>query len=71
MSSVNVNNSIKKVFNKDSFELVEKMQEHFGDEIAQTFTGALLLENNKQAYVDEIARIDKEKAEAEKAAKKK
>ena len=60
-TGVNImNNTIRKVFSKDSLEVAEKVQAHFGHEIDDNFTGELNLENNKQKYLDEIDRREKE-----------
>ena len=60
-NNMNINSSIRKVFieeDKAVFDLVEKMQKVFGGEIAENFTGAMILRDNKKQYTDEIKRLD-------------
>ena len=59
-----VNETIRKVFKGEEFELVEKMQENFGDEIAENFTGEILLRRDKAKYIAEIDKRDKAAAKA-------
>ena len=59
-----MNPTIRTVFAADSLELAEKVNQHFGNEIANTFTGELILRANKDAYVKEIARREDEQAQA-------
>lgn len=60
-NNMNINSSIRTVFveeDKADFDLVEKMQKVFGGEIAENFTGAMILRDNKDKYTDEIKRLD-------------
>ena len=60
-NNMNINSSIRTVFveeDKATFDLVEKMQKVFGGEIAENFTGAMILRNNKEEYLAEIKRLD-------------
>jgi hypothetical protein len=63
-----INSTIRKVFveeEKAEFSLVEKMEENFGTEIEENFTGYLILKANKKKYIDEITRREEEKKEEE------
>jgi hypothetical protein len=60
-NNMNINSSIRTVLveeNKETFETVEKFQKVFGAEIAENFTGAMILRKNIKAYNDEIKRLD-------------
>ena len=60
-NNMNINSSIRTVFaeeDKAPFDLVEKMQNVFGGEIKEDFTGAMILRNNKEEYLAEIKRLD-------------
>lgn len=58
--AMNINETIRKVFKGESFELVEAMQENFGNEIAATFTGEIGLIRDKKKYIAEIERLEEE-----------
>jgi hypothetical protein len=65
-NNMNINSSIRTVLveeNKETFETVEKFQKVFGAEIAENFTGAMILRKNIKAYNDEIKRLDDIEAE--------
>ena len=59
-----MNPTIRPVFAQHNLELAEKVNQHFGNEIANTFTGELILRANKDAYVKEIARREEAQAQA-------
>lgn len=63
--AMEINESIRKVFTGEAFELVEAMQDAFGEEISETFTGEINLKANKKKYIAELERRDEE-AEAKK-----
>ena len=69
-----INSTIRTVLvneDKAKFDLVEKVQSKFGNEIEQNFTGVINFRANKQLYIDEIKRIEDEAEKAAKAAVKK
>ena len=60
-NNMKINSSVRTVFaeeDKAPFDLVEKMQNVFGGEIKEDFTGAMILRNNKEEYLAEIKRLD-------------
>lgn len=67
--SLQINSIIRKVFKGAEFEQVEKMQEHFGSEIQENFSGEIFLKANKKKFEDEIIRRDEEAKRLEKEEK--
>ena len=60
-NNMELNSSIRTVLveeNGATFETVEKFQKVFGSEIAENFTGAMILRKNMKTYSDEIKRLD-------------
>ena len=60
-NNMELNSSIRTVLveeNGATFETVEKFQKVFGSEIAENFTGAMILRKNIKTYNDEIKRLD-------------
>jgi hypothetical protein len=60
-NNMNINKTIRKIFAGAPFEQVEKMQEHFGSEIQENFSGEIFLKANKKKFEDEIIRIEEAK----------
>lgn len=60
-NNMELNSSIRTVLveeNGATFETVEKFQKVFGSEIAENFTGAMILRKNIKTYNDEIKRLE-------------
>jgi len=63
--SISINTTIRKVFEGETFEKVEKMQHYFGNEIQENFSGVIFLTANKKKFESEIIRRDEEAKKVE------
>ena len=62
-----MNETIRKVFKGDTLELAEKMEENFGCEVTEDFTGELILATFRSKYIEEIVRREEEAKKEEKS----